>query len=339
MRLTRWAVALPSLALAAAIAAAPASADDFYKGKTINIVVGFSSGGGYDTYARLLARHFPKHIPGQPNVIVQNMPGAASLKSVQHLDVAAPKDGTVITAFNPGLITQSMTIPNKIRVKFTEVAWLGSMGEDLRVCYTWGATGIKTWDELVKAPQFILGDTGAGSSSYVNQRMVKDIFGVKVKQVLGYPGSAEKRLAIERGELQGDCSSWTSLPDDWIRDKKINVVLRFSEHVSVGLPESVPYGKALLKDPKMRQVYDVLTAPSEIGRPYILSKAVPADRLEILRTAFNATLKDKALLADADKQRLIISPLDGAKVEAMLKEIYSAPPEVVASAKEVSGDK
>jgi tripartite-type tricarboxylate transporter receptor subunit TctC len=338
MRLTRWAFALPSLALAAAIAAAPASAEDFYKGKTINIVVGFSSGGGYDTYARLLARHFPKHIPGQPTIIVQNMPGAASLKSVQHLDAAAPKDGTVITAFNPGLITQSMTIPNKIRVKFTDVAWLGSMGEDLRVCYTWGATGIKTWDELVKAPQFILGDTGAGSSSYVNQRMVKDIFGVKVKQVLGYPGSAEKRLAIERGELQGDCSSWTSLPDDWIRDNKINVVLRFSEHVSVGLPESVPYGKALLKDPKMRQVYDVLTAPSEIGRPYILSKAVPADRIKLLRTAFDATLKDKALLADADKQRLIVSPLDGAKVEAMLKEIYSAPPEVVASAKDISGD-
>jgi hypothetical protein len=266
------------------------------------------------------------------------MPGAASLKSVQHLDAGATKDGTTITAFNPGLITQSMTIPNKIKVNFTEVAWLGSMGEDLRVCYTWGATGIKTWDDLLKAPVFILGDTGPGSSSYVNQRMIKDIFGVKLKQVLGYPGSAEKRLAIERGELQGDCSSWTSLPDDWIADKKINVVLRYSEHVALGLPESVPYGKALLKDPKMRKVYDVLTAPSEIGRPYILSKAVPVDRIKILRTAFDATLKDKALLADADKQRLIVSPIDGATVEKMLADIYAAPAEVVASAKEISGD-
>jgi tripartite-type tricarboxylate transporter receptor subunit TctC len=266
------------------------------------------------------------------------MPGAASLKSVQHLDATAPKDGTVITAFNPGLITQSMTIPKKIRVKFTDVAWLGSMGEDLRVCYTWGATGLKTWNDVVKAPQFILGDTGAGSSSYVNQRMVKDLFGVKLKQVLGYPGSAEKRLAIERGELQGDCSSWTSLPDDWIREKKINVVLRFSEDVALGLSKSIPYGKDLLKDPKMKQVYDVLMAPSEIGRPYIMSKAVPADRIKLLRTAFDETLKDKALLADADKQRLIISPINGAKVQSMLKEIYSAPPEVVASAKEISGD-
>jgi len=338
MRLIRWALALSALALCAATNAQTASAQDFYKGKRINIVVGFSAGGGYDTYARLLARHFPKHIPGNPDVIVQNMPGAASLKSVQHLDAGAPKDGTTITAFNPGLITQSMTIPDKIRVNFTNVAWLGSMGEDLRVCYTWGATGIKTWDDLMKAPQFILGDTGPGSSSYVNQRMVKDIFGVKVKQVLGYPGSAEKRLAIERGELQGDCSSWTSLPDDWIVDKKINVALRFSEHVSLGLPESVTYGKALLKDPKMRQIYDVLMAPSEIGRPYILSKAVPAERIKILRTAFDATLKDKALQADADKQRLIISPIDGAAVETMLKEIYSASPEVVAAAKEISGD-
>lgn len=337
MRLIRWALALSALVLCAS-ASPSASAQNFYKGKRINIVVGFSAGGGYDTYARLLARHFPKHVPGNPDVIVQNMPGAASLKSVQHLDAGAPKDGTTITAFNPGLITQSMTIPDKIRVNFMNVAWLGSMGEDLRVCYTWGATGIKTWDDLMKAPQFILGDTGPGSSSYVNQRMVKDLFGVKLKQVLGYPGSAEKRLAIERGELQGDCSSWTSLPDEWIADKKINVVLRFSEHVSLGLPESVTYGKALLTDPKMRQVYDVLMAPSEIGRPYIVSKAVPAERLQILRTAFDAALKDKALQADADRQRLIISPLDGATVETMLKEIYGASPEVVAAAKEISGD-
>jgi tripartite-type tricarboxylate transporter receptor subunit TctC len=337
MRLSRWALALSVLTLSV-VTIPLASAQDFYKGKRINIIVGFTSGGGYDTYARLLARHLPKHIPGNPDAIVQNMPGAASLKSVQHLDAGGPKDGTTITAFNPGLITQSQTIPDKIKVTFTDYAWLGSMGEDLRVCYTWGATNIKTWDELMKAPQFILGDTGPGSSSYVNQRMVKDIFGVKVKQVLGYPGSAEKRLAIERGELQGDCSSWTSLPDDWITDKKINVVLRFAEHVSLGLPESVPYGKALLKDPKMKQVYDVLMAPSEIGRPYILSKAVPAERIKILRTAFDAALKDPALHADADKQRLIISPIDGVTVEKMLKEIYAAPPEVITAAKEISGD-
>jgi tripartite-type tricarboxylate transporter receptor subunit TctC len=320
--------------------AAPVAAQDanFYKGKRINIVVGFSSGGGYDTYARLLARHYSKHLPGNPDVIVQNMPGAASLKSVQHLDAGAPKDGTTITAFNPGLITQSMTIPDKIKVKFTDVAWLGSIGEDLRVCYTWGATGIKTWDDLVKAPQFILGDTGAGSSSYVNQRMVKDIFGVKVKQVLGYPGSAEKRLAIERGELSGDCSSWTSIPEDWLRENKIYTVLRFGEHVAMGLPASVPYGKDLLKDEKMRQVYDVLMAPSEIGRPYIVSKAVPADRIEILRKGFMATAKDPAFLADADKQKLLVSPLDGPTVEKMLKEIYGASPAAVAAAKEISGD-
>jgi tripartite-type tricarboxylate transporter receptor subunit TctC len=333
----RWAFALSILI---PLASGPAAAQDgnFYKGKRINIIVGFSSGGGYDTYARLLARHYSKHIPGNPDVIVQNMPGAASLKSVQHLDAGAPKDGTVITAFNPGLITQSMTIPDKIKVKFTDVAWLGSIGEDLRVCYTWGATGIKTWDDLVKAPQFILGDTGPGSSSYVNQRMVKDIFGVKVKQVLGYPGSAEKRLAIERGELQGDCSSWTSLPEEWLRENKIYTVLRFSEHVTLGLPASVPYGKALLKDEKMRQVYDVLMAPSEIGRPYIVSKSVPADRLATLRAGFMAATQDKAFLADADKQKLLVSPLDGPTVEKMLTEIYGASPEAIAAAKDISGD-
>jgi tripartite-type tricarboxylate transporter receptor subunit TctC len=333
----------PSLVLCAllaplALAETAGAQQNFYAGKTINIVVGFTPGGGYDAYARLLARHYNRFIPGNPSMVVQNMPGAGSLQAVRNLDGAAQKDGTVITAFNPGLLIQSMTIPEKIKVDFQDYAWLGSIGNDLRVCYTWGAKGIKSFDEMLKRDQIIMGDTGAGSSAYVNQKMLQQIFGVKMKQVLGYPGSAEKRIAIERGELDGDCGSWTSIPDDWIRDKKVDVVIRFQKEVSHGLPASVTYAGDVVKDQNSRKLLDLLNAPSEIGRPYILSKGVPADRMQLLRDAFDKTMKDAQFNADADKQQLIIDPIQGVKVAGMLKELYSTPPDVVKEAKGITGD-
>ncbi len=337
MRLLRPSLAVCALLAPLALAETAAAQQNFYAGKTINIVVGFTPGGGYDAYARLLARHYNRHIPGNPNIVVQNMPGAGSFQAVRNLDGAAPKDGTVITAFNPGLLIQSMTIPDKIKADFQEFAWLGSIGNDLRVCYTWGTKNIKSFDQLLKQSQVIMGDTGTGSSAYVNQKMLQEIFGVKMKQVLGYPGSAEKRIAIERGELDGDCGSWTSIPEDWIRDKKVDVLIRFQKEVSHGLQESVTYAGDLVKDPNKKKLLDLLNAPSEIGRPYILSKDVPADRIKVLRAAFDATMKDAQFKADADKQQLIIDPIQGEKVLGMLKELYSTPPDVVRQAKEITG--
>jgi tripartite-type tricarboxylate transporter receptor subunit TctC len=330
--------------LAAALLAAPcvvpdvATAADFYAGKRISIVVGFTPGGGYDTYARLLAKHIGKFIPGKPEVIVQNMPGASSLNAVMNLEAGAPKDGTVITAFNPGLLIQSMTIPDKVKARFGEFSWLGSIAEDIRVCYMWGGTGIKTWDEVVKRPQVTMGDTGPGSSSYVNQKLIEKVFAVKLKQVLGYPGSAEKRLAIERGELDGDCGAWTSTPDDWIRDKKINTVIRFQKQVSMGLSADVPYAPDLVQDPAKKQLLELLNSSAEVGRPYILSKEVPADRLKILRDAFDKATNDPEFKADGEKQGLIISPMKGADVAEFLKKLYATPPAIIQAAKEVTGD-
>src|SRR3977135_2802887 len=163
---------------------------------TLKIVVGSSAGGGYDTYARILARHIGRHIPGQPAVIVQNMPGAAGLKAVQYLDTGAPQDGTVITAFNPGSITESLVDAERIRFKFTGIAWIGSITRDLRVCYAWAATGIKTWDDLKKYKQFNMGAPAQGTSSFVNSAVLKNMFGIAVHHVMGYAGSAEQRLAI-----------------------------------------------------------------------------------------------------------------------------------------------
>jgi len=320
---------------------APAAAQDaasFYKGKTVRIVVGFSAGGGYDHYARVLSRHLGRHIPGNPTVIVQNMPGAASLNSVKFLTAAAPADGTVINAFNPGLITQSLTVPKKVGINFLDVGWVGNISEDFRVCHTWNGTGIRTWQDLLARPKVTVGNTGVGTSAYIDNRILSDLFGVKLHQVMGYPGSAEKRIAIERGELDGDCGSWTSLPEEWLRDNKITVHIRYSRALVPGMPEAAIDARAALTDPHKRQTFELLTASALIGRPYIVPKATPADRLAALRGAFDATMKDADFIADATKQRLIVTAMTGVEVEDFINALYKTPAEVVKAARTISGE-
>jgi len=337
-------LALSMLAIATLSIAgmAPGGAQDpaaFYRGKTVRIVVGFSSGGGYDVYARVLARHIGRYIPGNPTVVVQNMPGAASLKSVQFLTTGAPADGTLITTFNPGLITQSLTAPDKVGgVNFLDYAWIGNVSEDFRVCYTWNGTGIKTFQELLARPKVNFGNTGVGTSAYIDNRILSELFGVKVNMVKGYPGSADKRIAIERGELDGDCGSWTSMPDDWLRDSKITIHIRFSRTLVPGMPPSAAAARDLLTDPRKREIFNLLTASAVVGRPYIAPKGVPADRLAALRAAFDATMKDPEFLADSEKQHLAVTPMTGAKVESFIKDLYRTPPDIAAAAREISGD-
>lgn len=314
-------------------------AADFYKGKTMRLVVGFSPGGGYDAYTRLIARHYGRFIPGKPEMVVNNMPGASSLKSVQYLDAGAAKDGTVLTAFNPGLVVQSMTAHDQFPVDFTKYAWVGSVSEDIRVCYMWGGTGVKTWDEVLKRDKVIFGETGKGSAAYVNERILKDIFGVKLQQVLGYPGSAEKRLAIERGELDGDCGAFSSIASDWVRDKKINVFIRFEQHLAPGMTADSPYAPDLAKDAKQRQLLLLLNSSGDVGRPYIAPSDIPKDRLKILRDGFNQMVKDEQFLAEADKQQLpVIGALTGEEAAKMVADIYKAPADVIAQAKDITGD-
>jgi tripartite-type tricarboxylate transporter receptor subunit TctC len=333
---------LPSALLALWIgmyAPAPASAQDsFYAGKIINLIVGSTPGAGMDAYGRLLARHIGRHIPGKPTIVVQNMPGASSLNSVRYLDASAPKDGTAITTFNAGLLVQAITAPNKVNAKFFEYAWLGSISSNLQVCYTWAAAGIKTWANLLRKDQVVMGDTGVGSTSYIDQKMLEKIFGVKLKQVLGYPGTAEKQLAIERGELDGDCGIWTTIPDAWLSGKKINIVVRFQDHNVSGLPEGVPYAGNFLEDPDKKALLELLNVSSEIGRPVILSGAVPAERVRVLQSAFDTTMKDPQFMADAKTVGLDVSPISGPAVSSLMKKVYGAPPSVIDLAKQILGE-
>lgn len=333
----KWKASAAGLALAvtAATATAPAAAqdDNFYAGKTVTIIVGFSPGGGYDIYARTVARFIGKHIPGKPTVIVQNMPGAGSFTAVRYLDGPAVKDGTIVTAFNPGVITDSLTEPEKFNIKFTNFSWLGSITHDIRVCYGWHTAPIKTMQDLLDGREFIMGATGINTSNYVNGAVLRNLFGLKVKQITGFPGSNEMRLATERGELYGDCGSWSSIPVDWIKSKKIVPFVGFSPRSHPEIPKDLPFIGTFAKTEEQKQVLDIIIAAGELGRPYIMSRQVPAPRVAIMRKAFDATMKDPGFLAETAKQDLPVDPATAEEADAILKRIYSASPEYVAKAK------
>lgn len=330
------------IAIAAALAVASLAlcaergrAGEFYKDKTFTIVVGFSPGGGYDAYARALARHIGDHIPGNPTVIVENLPGAGSLTSVRYLNLTAPEDGTVMTIFNPGLVTQSILEPGKVQLDFRNYAWIGVVTPDYRVCYGFGPAGVRSWSDLMHRKQFILGSTAKGAGNYINGATLRDVFHAPVKQILGFPGSAEQRLAIERGELDGDCGSFSSIPAEWIKDGKAHTFVRFMEKLPADIPESAVYIGNFAKTSEQRQVLKVLDAADEIGRPFIMSNRVPADRVATIRKAFADTMKDKAFLADMANQQLPVDPVSGEEAEGIVAGLMHVPAVVADQARKI----
>lgn len=325
-----------AVALAVCIHAAPAAAQDFYKGRNLSIVVGFSPGGGFDTNARLLARHIGRHIPGNPDVVVNNMPGAASQTALKHLDAIAAKDGTVITTFNFGLIGASRVTPQKVPFDFRNYAWIGSISEDLTTCYVWHAIPTRTIAEMKSSGRkYNIGLTAQGSSEDINTRILKFVFGVNITQISGYPGSAEQKLAIERGELDAGCGAWSSVPEMWVNEKKIHVVYKTARSTPPDLPPGVPYVLDAAPDDRARRIISQLIAPSEVGRPYVTNKAVPSDRLAILRKAFDAAVRDPKFVEDAAKLRLPVAPRNADQAAKVVEAIYSAPEDIVAAAREV----
>lgn len=335
--------ALPAIlamlsAVAACIGASTSAAkadDDFYRGKALTVVIGFTPGGGYDAFGRMIARHMPRHIPGTPTGVPQNMPGAGSMTAVRYLDATAPKDGTVLVTFNPTLITQSIVTPDAVKMKFTDLAWVGTATEEFRVCYAWHTTGIKSWDDLVAAKEFVIGATAAGTANYVNGVVLRNVFGIRIRQILGYPGAAEQRLATERGELDGGCSEWFTISEDWTQNGKIVPLVRWLPTAPAAFGFDIPYIGDLAKNDGDRDLLRMLTAPSRLGNPFVASKRVPAERLAMLRKAFDATVRDPEFLADSKRYHLPVEATSGADAEKIAAEIYaSATPALIARAKE-----
>ena len=308
---------------------------EFYAGKTVRIVVGSSAGGGYDTYARAIAPFLAEHLPGKPTVVVQNMPGGGGLTSVLFLNASAPKDGTVISLFNAGVITDMASNPAKAKIDLTQMAWVGSATRSFRMCYFWRGTGIKTWSGLERSRQVTLGATGVNSGSYNDAAILKNLLKQNVRIIAGYPGRTEVHLAIERGEVDGECGTPEAMPENWFRDKKINIVLRMSEAKTPDIPDDVPWIGTFVNSQEDMQALRLLTAANELGRPIVASREVPTEQLETLRKAFDAVMSDKNYLALAAKRMLSVSPVSGREAQEIIAQIFSVPKSVADHARDV----
>lgn len=327
------------LAFAAMAAAAlglptPAAADEFYSGRTIEVLVGFGPGGGYDAYARVLAQSLGAHIPGHPLVVVKNMPGAGSLRLVNYLYSAAPKDGTTIGTFDQSLIIAPLLKPADASFDPSRLSWIGSMAKGTSVCVAWHGAGIEGWDDLMHKPA-AFGVTGYGDVRYTDTAILRNMFGAKLRIVAGYPGTNDIRLAMERGEIAGSCGdSWTSLKSlagDLLQAHKLAVLVQFAveKHPELG---EVPAILDKADSAMQREALNLLFAPQLAGRPYAAPPGVPAERLEILRAAFDATLQDPGMLALAGRARLDIEPVSGRAIEHFVGEISRSSPAAIAAA-------
>jgi tripartite-type tricarboxylate transporter receptor subunit TctC len=315
------------------------SVADFYKGKTITLAIGFSSGGGYDLYARHLARHIGKHIPGNPTIVAQNMPGAGSLRAANYIFSAAPKDGTYFgtfartTGINP-LLQSGATFDSR------QFSWLGSVTDDVSTCVTWAATGIKTWDDFLKKPT-ALGGQGPSSEPDMFARLYKNVFGAPIKLVPGYPGTNEIALAMERGEVDGLCGiSWSTLKArhaKWLKDKKINLIVQSSLKKSPEIAAEVgdvPLVMDLTKDKEKLQILKLILAAQEMARPFAAPPGIPADRKAALIKAFDDTMKDPEYLAEAKKLDFDVNPVSAKAIDDLLAELYATPKDVLKKAGE-----
>jgi tripartite-type tricarboxylate transporter receptor subunit TctC len=324
----------------AAIAQAQ-SPENFYKGKNVEMNIGYSVGGGYDVYARMIARFMGKHIPGNPTVITKNMEGAGSLRLANWLYTAAPKDGTVFGTIGRGLAFDPLLGAKGAQFDATKFSWIGSANDEVSVCVAWQGTGITKFEDLLNT-QMSVGGTGGGSDTDVFPQIVNGVLGTKMRLISGYPGGNDVGLAMERGEVQGRCGwSWSSVMSthkDWVDNKKITILVQLSLAKHPDLPD-VPLIVDLAKTDEQRQILKLIFARQVMGRPYLAPPNVPKDRVQALRTAFMDTMKDPDFLAAAEKAQLEITPVTGEAVDKLVREVYQTPPEIAAKAAKVLSQK
>lgn len=325
------AVAMTVLTVAPGHAQSPA---EFYKGKTVEVYIGYSAGGGYDVYARILARYMGRHIPGNPTLVPKNMEGAGSLRLANWLYNAGPKDGTAFGIIGRGTAFDPILIKGPAQFDATKFSWLGSMNDEVSICVSWKDSGITRFDELY-TKELVIGGTGASADTDQFPKLLNSVLGTKFKIVTGYPGGNDVSLAMQRGEVKGRCGwSWSSVKStqpQWYKDKTINVLVQLSLAKHPDLPD-VPLITDLAKNEEQKQIFKLIFARQVMGRPFLGPPGIPADRLEALRKAFMDTMKDPEFVAEADKAQLEITPVDGAAIQKLVADIYAQPPEIAQKA-------
>jgi tripartite-type tricarboxylate transporter receptor subunit TctC len=324
-----------SLGLLVLLVCLPAHAQDdaaaFFKGKIIRMVVGSGVGSGYDITARTLARHMPAHIPGNPTVIVQNQPGAGGLTMTNSLYVNGPFDGTVIGEPFNGTPTMPLLQPQSVHFDAGKLTYLGSTNRETQVMYVWSTVPVQKLED-VKTTELAMGAQAPGSTQYDYPVLLNRLFGYKFKVIIGYESTPKIHLALERGEVQGTIANWSTLKAlnyNWVTDKQIRMLVQWGLKKSPELPD-VPLILDYMQSDADRAAIKLAVARLEFGRPFFVPPGVPADRIAVLRRAFDATVKDPAFLAEAAKEKIDIDPLTGEEVQTLVEEVSHTPADVVA---------
>ncbi len=327
-----------ALIIGATLPAMAQGVDAFYAGKTVELIVGYPPGGSNDVYGRAVARHIGRHIPGSPQVVFRNMPGAGSILAANHIYNVAPKDGTVL-----GLLAATNVLDERLGapgVKFetAKFSWIGRVSSSVNVTAMWSMSKIKTINDAMTT-EASLGATGTGSTVYVYPNVLNRVLGAKFKLVMGYGGSNEAMLAMERGEVEGHSTSWEaykSAHPDWIKDKKINVVVQYGLNRHPDLPD-VPTCVEIAKTDEQKQILRAVVNATEIGKAILSSPGLPAERAAALRKAFMDMTKDQEFVAELEKMRVELTPMDGAKLQELVQEVGNLTPDLVQKIKAVYG--
>lgn len=325
-----------------AVAVEPASAQDKaaaqFAGKTARIIVGYPSGSGFDTYARLVSRHMGKHIPGQPTVIVQNMPGAGGLTSVAYMANVAPRDGLTMALINPVNSTEPLLNPDMAKFDSRKFRWIGSVNKDVQTCVFWTSKA-NSVDDMRKV-ELVLGATGPSSGSALDAKTLATLLGFRFKIVMGYPGIADIRLAAEKGEVDGHCGMPIAQikTDIWegFKSGRIKALVQIATSENPEL-KGIPNAFDLAANDNDRQILKLVFAPWTYGRPMLAPPETPMETVNVLRKAFDETMKDPAFLAEAKQINLDVEPLDGPAVEKLVNELFETPKPLVERARTIMG--
>ena len=335
MKRVRRALLAVALALGGTVAPgalAQTGAVDFYKGRQIAIIVGFPPGGGYDVYARVIARHFARYVPGAPTIVVQNMPGAGSMNLANHMYAVAPKDGTVIGSVESGAPLEAFYDGKGVRFDPQKFAWIGGVNEDTSTCQVWHTSPVKQFVDL-RTHEAPFAGTGPAAPPEVESKVANEVLGTRMKLILGYRGLGDVYAALEKGELEGSCgitwSSVTAVRADWIREGKLRTIVQIARQRHKDLPD-VPLMTEFARTEEERQILQLLSLPNLVGRPYMAPPETPSERVRLLRSAFNATLRDAEFLADAAQAKLPIDPVSAERIEQVLADAAKMPRDVIA---------
>ena len=311
-------------------------AAEFFKGKQVSLYIGFSAGGTYDLYGRIVARHIGKHIPGNPTVVPKNMEGAGSIRLTNYMYNQAPKDGTALATMGRGGAFGPLFGMKGAQFDAQKFLWVGSANDEVSLCASWHQSGIRTFEDVLQK-ELIIAATGPTDESQTVPKALNAVLGSKFKIIGGYPGSNEMTISVERGETQGRCAySWASMKSvhrQWLDEKKINILVQLSYQKHPELPH-IPLAGDLAKTQEAKQIINLFAARQVMGRPFFAPPDMPADRAAVLRKAFLDTLADKEFLAEAEKLKLEITPVSGERVQQIVRDIYATPRAVVQKAAE-----